>query len=166
MSIMMEKTADYQNLIADGPADYSGLETKSSEFAIPEDYSWAEKYLTMYCQPDDIYDWDEYEILQMAILDERLTDMQRIELADALSFAFTVKSYALDFSPGTKARSESDCYRAYNRKCARALGLYIIAGGISALLLQLEGIIIAACGAYSAIDQAQDDLDDCLSDLQ
>lgn len=85
MSIMMEKTADYQNLIADGPADYSGLETKSSEFAIPEDYSWAEKYLTMYCQPDDIYDWDEYEILQMAILDERLTDMQRIELADVQS---------------------------------------------------------------------------------
>lgn len=139
-----------------------GFHVESMSF--PSEYEWMERYLKKYMEPEDIRDWDEKGTLNAAIQDKSLTNKQRILLAKAMAWGYNVKTFSYRYFTSTKTSVEcvEACQGAYARKCGRIARLAGLTGAICVMLGQPEGAALATIAAYYAVEQAADDMDQCI----
>lgn len=127
---------------------------------------WMAKHIESYLSVSSLEDLDEVSTISNIAGDKSITSSQKVMIADAIAVGFFIHKLAEDSITDTRSdytECADQCIKAYNRKCARVLALFVVSAGVSAFLAQPEGVVLAGCGAAAAIGQAGDDLEQCMN---
>ncbi len=122
------------------------------------------EYINIYTEPDDVSQWDEMAVFRLVNSDTRFSDEEKCILVKSIAGAFYLKNTFSSFDSVvyTKANEEA-CLKQFKKDMKRATrnaGLALVAALLEPTAL---GETLALVYYYYAIDDAQQDYNDCMA---
>lgn len=163
---------DHAEFIKSQVEEYYSVKTKTEGLVIPSDGMFLyngtidEKYLDYidrYTSPNDVCEWDESLVLDLVSNDARFSLDEKIIFAKSLAVCYYLKN---EFQPIITKVSEDDCLREFKKAIRRATrnAAYEMVAALFEPTFVAE--LLVAILYYEAIDDAEEDYNDCIASLQ
>ena len=171
-SSMYSEMLSYSNAYAIAVNEHlSGIQTKSGSasfegFNPAIDFSRIDekflKYIDIYTQPENVNNWNEQAILKRVNEDPSFSPEEKEIIVKSIAASFYLKSAFSDVIISTKANAEA-CEKEFAKAMKRATRNVAIALVAAALEPTPVGETLALVYYYCAIDDAQEDYNDCMA---
>ena len=122
------------------------------------------EYLDYYCEPDNVFEWDEEDVLSLIDNDSRFTEEEKTKFAEVIAGVYYQKEEleGLVEDIDSSNDAEKDCEEDFYRGMKRATRNYAIALVAAAFEPTVLGELAATTYYYLAIDDLQEDYNICM----